>query len=126
MIGRGTSSLGEVPPEASSNHPSHVMLGAMDREIMARALERAEQHVIDGDRLIAQQKELIANLSAVGLDASACCNTLVRLEQTQSLRVQYASKLRQDLLNASPTESSRGRRSGPYELSSAGLRITSL
>jgi hypothetical protein len=35
----------------------------MDREIMARALERAEQHVIDGERLIAQQKELIANLS---------------------------------------------------------------
>jgi hypothetical protein len=93
---------------------------------MARALERAEQHVIDGDRLIAQQKELIANLSAVGLDASACCNTLVRLEQTQSLRVQYASKLRQDLLNASPTESSPRRRSGPYELASAGLRITSL
>ena len=30
---------------------------------MARALERAEQHVIDGDRLIAQQKQLIANLS---------------------------------------------------------------
>jgi hypothetical protein len=35
----------------------------MDREIMARALECAEQHVIDGERLITQQKELIANLS---------------------------------------------------------------
>jgi hypothetical protein len=47
------------------------MLGAMDREIIvARALERAEQHVIDGDRLIAQQKELIANLLAIGLDAN--------------------------------------------------------
>ena len=32
-----------------------IMLGAMDREIIvARALERAEQHVIDGDRLIAE------------------------------------------------------------------------
>ena len=48
--------------------------------IKTRALERAEQHVIDGERLIAQQKELIAKLLA-GLDASACGNTLVRLEQ---------------------------------------------
>ena len=43
------------------------MLVAMDRDIMARALKRAEQHVIDGERLIAKQKELIASLSAVGL-----------------------------------------------------------
>jgi hypothetical protein len=40
--------------------------------IKARALERAEQHVRDGDRLIAQQKELIAKLLAAGLDAYAC------------------------------------------------------
>ena len=79
----------------------------MDREIIiARALERAEQRVADGERLIAQQNELIANLLAVGLDVSAFRNTLVRLEQAQSLRVQSASKLRRDLLNTSPTESS--------------------
>ena len=87
--------------------PSHVMLGAMDRKIIiARALERAEQRVLEGGRLIAQQNELIANLSAAGLDASAFRDTLVRLEQAQSLRVQSASKLRQDLLNTSPTEGS--------------------
>jgi hypothetical protein len=34
--------------------------------IKARALERAEQHVRDGDRLIAQQKELMAKLLAIG------------------------------------------------------------
>ena len=83
------------------------MLGAMDRKIIiARALERAEQRVLEGGRLIAQQNELIANLSAAGLDASAFRDTLVRLEQAQSLRVQSASKLRQDLLNTSPTEGS--------------------
>jgi hypothetical protein len=90
------------------------MLGVMDREIIvARALERAEQLVIDGDRLIAQQKELIANLLAIGLDATPYGDTLVRLEQTQSLRIEYAYKLRRDLLNASPTESSRTRSNGP-------------
>ena len=29
---------------------------------MARAINRAEQHAIDGDELIARQRELIANL----------------------------------------------------------------
>jgi hypothetical protein len=96
----------------------------MDRKIIiARALERTEQLVLEGDQLIAQQNELIANLLAVGLDVSAFRNTLVQLEQAQSLRVQSASKLRRNLLNTSPTESS-GHRSGPYELASASLRMT--
>ena len=42
-----------------------------------------EQLVLEGDRLIAQQNELIANLLAVELDVSAFHNTLVRLEQAQ-------------------------------------------
>lgn len=85
-----------------------IMLGIADREMrVARALERAEQHVIDGDRLIAQQTELIANLLAVGLDATAYRDALVQLEQTQSLRIEYASKLRRDLLNALPSEMRR-------------------
>ena len=92
---------------------------------MARVLERVERHVFDGGRLIAQQKALIANLSAAGLDASAFRNTLARLEQAQSIRVQSAAELRRALLNASPTESS-GRRSGPDGLASASLRLRSL
>jgi hypothetical protein len=65
----------------------------MDRKIIIdRALERAEQLVLEGERLIAQQNELIANLLAVGLDVSAFRDTLVRLEQAQSLRVQSASR----------------------------------
>jgi hypothetical protein len=72
------------------------MLGAMDRETMARVLRRAEQLVIDGDRLIARQKELIANLLALGLDATAYQDTLVRLEQSHNLHVQRVSGLKRD------------------------------
>ena len=61
---------------------SHIMLSAMARKIIvARALERAEQRVLDGERLIAQQNELIADLSAAGLDASAFHDTLVHLSK---------------------------------------------
>jgi hypothetical protein len=72
------------------------MRGAMDREAMARAINRAEQHVIDGDELITRQRELIANLLALGLDATAYQNMLVRLEQIQSLRVQRVFRLKRD------------------------------
>jgi hypothetical protein len=97
----------------------------MDHKIMARALERVEQHVVNGGRLIAQQKALIASLSAARLDASAFRNTLARLEQAQSIRVQSAAELRRALRNAAPTESF-GRRSGPDGFASASLRLTSL
>jgi hypothetical protein len=85
--------------------------------LLSLALERAEQRVLEGDRLIAQQNKLIANLLAVGLDVSAFRNTLVRLEQAESLRVQSASKLRRDLLNtAEPvvaSERTGHKRGGP-------------
>ena len=120
---------GLVPPQiwGDLERASPTLCSAlMDQKIIIdRALVRAEQLVLEGERLIAQQNELIANLLAVGLDVSAFRDTLVRLEQAQSLRVQTASKLRRDLLNASPTETS-GRRSEPYELASASLRMTSL
>ena len=76
---------------------SRAMLVAMDRETMAPALRRAEQLVIEGDRLIARQKELIANLLALGLDATAYQNMLARLQQTQSLHVQRVSTLKREL-----------------------------
>jgi hypothetical protein len=72
----------------------------MDRETMAGALKRAEQLVIDGDALIARQRELIANLLALGLDATPYQNTLLRLEQTQNLHVQHMSRLKRDSDNA--------------------------
>ncbi|MGA8584443.1 MAG: hypothetical protein WB715_11530 [Roseiarcus sp.] len=37
--------------------------------------------MLDGERLIAQQNELIADLSAAGLDASAFHDTLVHLSK---------------------------------------------
>jgi hypothetical protein len=104
---RPASGLVPLKSGEISGVPIPLMLDAMDRRIVvARALERAEQRVADGERLIAQQNELIANLSALGLDASAFRNTLARLEQAQVLRVRLASERRRELLNASPAESS--------------------
>jgi hypothetical protein len=90
----------QVVVDAAQDRGSRAMRGAMDREAMARAIKRAEQHVIDGDELIARQRVLIANLLALGLDATAYQNMLVRLEQTQSLRVQRVFRLKRDSDNA--------------------------
>ena len=82
------------------------MLGAMDRKIIARTLELAEERVLEGDRLIAHQKELIDQMLKLGVDVGVYREALARFEQNQTLRVQRVDTLRQDLAAASrPTSS---------------------
>jgi hypothetical protein len=82
------------------------MLGAMDPKIIARTLELAEERVLEGDRLIAHQKELIDQMLKLGVDVSVYREALARFEQNQTLRVQRVYTLKQDLAVASgPTRS---------------------
>ena len=82
------------------------MLGAMDRKIIARTLELAEERVLAGDRLIAHEKELIDQMLKLGVDVSVYQEALARFEQNQTLRVQRVDTLKQDLAAASgPTSS---------------------
>ena len=93
-------------PDKLSSVPLHVMLGVMDRKIIARTLELAEERVLEGDRLIGHQKELIDQMLKLGVDVSKYREALARFEQNQTLRVQRVDTLRQDLAGASgPTNS---------------------
>jgi hypothetical protein len=70
----------------------------MDQKIIIdRALVRAEQLVLEGDRLIAQQNELIDQMLKLGVHVSVYREALARFEQNQTLRVQRVDTLRQDL-----------------------------
>ena len=86
------------PPSADVRRPltSRAMVDAMDRVIVARRLERAEQRRAERARLIAQQIELIAKMSALGLDATPYRNMLARLEQTQGPLVEDMSTAKRD------------------------------
>jgi hypothetical protein len=82
------------------------MLRAMDRKIIARTLELAEERVLEGDRLIAHQKELIDQMLKLDVDVSVYREALARFEQNQTLRVQRVCTLKQNLAAASgPTSS---------------------
>ena len=73
---------------------------------MSPTLERAEERVLEGDRLIARQKELIDRMLKLGVDVSVYREALARFEQNQALRVQRVSALKQDIAAASgPTNS---------------------
>ena len=79
----------------------------MDYEkFMSPTLERAEERVREGDRLIARQRELIDRMLKLGVDVSVYREALARFEQNQALRVQRVSALKQDLAATSgPTSS---------------------
>ena len=75
-------------------------------EIRTRALERAEEHVLEGERLIAHQKELIDQMLKLVTDVSVYREALARFEQNQTLRVQRVHTLKQELAAASGLTSS--------------------
>jgi hypothetical protein len=72
----------------------------MDRATLQATLDIAEKHVMDGDRNIARQKELITEMS-LGLDVSSHQATLANFDETQRLHVEHVRRLKQELVSAS-------------------------
>jgi hypothetical protein len=67
------------------------------RPLLAATLERTENHIAEGDRLIARQKELIAELSSHGKDVTSYLVMLGRFQETQRLHIQHRDRLQQEL-----------------------------
>ena len=76
------------------------MFTSMNLAILQGTLEMAEKHVLDGERNIARQKELITEMVSLGLDVSSYQTTLANFEDTQRLHVEHVRKLKQDLVKA--------------------------
>ena len=70
----------------------------MDLATLQTTLEMAEKHVLDGERNIARQKELIAEMASLGVDVSRYQTTLANFEETQRLHVEHVRQLKQDLV----------------------------
>ena len=75
----------------------------MDKARLQTTLEMAERHVLEGERHIARQKELIAEISVLGADVSRHRATLAAFEETQRLHTEHMKQLKQELINASRT-----------------------
>jgi hypothetical protein len=61
------------------------------------SLDMAEAHVLEGERNIARQKELIAEMLSLGLDVSRHQDMLATFEETQRLHTEHAKQLKQEL-----------------------------
>ncbi|MBV8895024.1 MAG: hypothetical protein JO051_00825 [Acidobacteriaceae bacterium] len=73
----------------------------MDIGTIRATLRMAEGHVLDGERNIAKQKELIAEMLSLGLDVSGHQAMLATFEETQRLHTEHVKQLKQELINAS-------------------------
>jgi hypothetical protein len=73
----------------------------MDRELLERHLEQAEEHVALGEKHIARQREIVAELEAGRQDTAEAHRLLVQFEEMQVLHVEDRNRLRQMLASGS-------------------------
>jgi hypothetical protein len=74
-----------------------LYVGQRDRAVLLATLELVEKHVLQSERNIARQKELIAEMSALGVDVSSHRDTLANFEETQGLHTDHVGRLKQEL-----------------------------
>lgn len=69
----------------------------MDREIILESLAQAEQNAAQGERHLARQEALIAELDRHGHDTTEALKLLVTLRKTQVLHQQDVERIAQEL-----------------------------
>ena len=100
----------------------------MDRALIIKLLQAAEDHVASGAREIAKQRDLISKLGRADEDATGAVALLHEMQRTQEKHVDDRDRLRSELAvlnaaeatkadNSNPTLQRRSRRRGhrtPY------------
>ncbi len=69
----------------------------MDRALMEKHLELAEEHVIKGARIVARQRELVQELERDGHNTMKARQTLAQFEELQELHIAERDRLRREL-----------------------------
>jgi len=69
----------------------------MDRELLTKHLALAEKHVLEGERHIRRQREIIEELRQHGHDTSAASKLLAEFERTQASHIADRDRLRGEL-----------------------------
>jgi hypothetical protein len=69
----------------------------MDREMLKRHLAEAEEHIATGDKNIARQRDLIAQLECDGHDTASAKTFLREFEQLQAMHIAEREQLLREL-----------------------------
>jgi hypothetical protein len=101
---RRPASLGAVKSETSANQFAPVTdanfleyPAPMDREMLKRHLALAEEHIATGEKNIARQRDLIAQLERDGHDTASARTFLREFEQLQALHIAERERLLSEL-----------------------------
>ena len=73
------------------------MPGPMDQEMLKRHLAEAEEHIATGDKNIARQRDLIAQLERDGHDTASARTFLHEFEQLQAQHIAERERLLREL-----------------------------
>ena len=73
------------------------MPGPMDQEMLKRHLAEAEEHIATGDKNIARQRDLIAQLERDGRDTASARTFLHEFEQLQARHTAERERLLREL-----------------------------
>jgi hypothetical protein len=69
----------------------------MDREMLKRHLAQTEEHIATGDKNIARQRDVIAQLERDGHDTASARSFLREFEQLQALHIAERERLLREL-----------------------------
>ena len=69
----------------------------MDREMLKRHLAEAEEHIATGDKNIARQRDVIAQLELDGRDTASARTFLHEFEQLQARHIAERERLLREL-----------------------------
>ena len=73
----------------------------MDRTIILEHLAQSEEHIVLGERHIADQLKLIARLNREGLNSKDAEDLLARFQTLLAEHITHRDRLRKELLEAS-------------------------
>jgi hypothetical protein len=69
----------------------------MDRKLLQTSLAQAERHVVEGERHVARQRNLVTALERDGHDTSRAVQLLCQFEELQAMHVADRDRLRKEL-----------------------------
>ncbi|RFB85850.1 hypothetical protein B5K11_29635 [Rhizobium leguminosarum bv. trifolii] len=70
----------------------------MEREMVEKHLQQAREHVALGEHHLARQREIVAELTDRGADATEAIRLLVNFEESQVMHVAHLDRLNAELL----------------------------
>ncbi|PDS99933.1 hypothetical protein CO659_01545 [Rhizobium sp. S9] len=80
----------------------------MDRAIVKKHLEQAQEHVTAGGLHVARQREIVAELINRGADVTEAIRLLTNFEESQDMHVAHLERLKAELLECDEKQQAGG------------------